>query len=138
MLGLGEVAAEKSVACKVNIALSSEGVKLLGGTPTTGPDECLSKGKSCKTEYPRYISINELWYPFSNSFTAFQEAVALNGGRQPRKGGVFPATDGPCSVDSGYVVGSHQNLLFGNQHAGDIVMCIACDDSSGAPKLIDR
>ena len=139
MLGLGEVAAEKSVACKVNIALSSEGVKLLGGTPIPGPDECLRKGKSCKTEFPEYIPLDQLWYPFTNRFAALLEAAANNGGRQPRGGSVDTALRGPCGeLTSSYVPGTHQNLYSGGQHVGDIVSCKACDDSSGEPTLVDR
>jgi RHS repeat-associated protein len=128
-----------ATACAINIAYTMEALRVAGDTEVT-PDlrHCSAKGKSCKSPpYTRYIPINQLWYQFENKYAALQEAIASNGGKQPRYGTEAKAKRGPCgSETSSYVPGTHQNLLLGGQHVGDIVSCEACDDSSGDPELI--
>jgi Flp pilus assembly pilin Flp len=138
-IALTEVAALTELSCAISVSYAEDALKVEGATEVTADwSHCRAKGKSCKITYPQYIPLNQLWYPFTSQFTAYQVATASNGGKQPKKGGVFPATDGPCGEGSPYVVGTHQNLYFGNEHVGDIVSCTACDDSMGDPTLVKR
>jgi RHS repeat-associated protein len=135
-------AVEKAAVCQLSRAATLlEGLAENLGSKTfieqTG--ECTEVVKSCKTEYPTLVPIGEVpSYIFPSQFEAMMALQDMIGvGKSSR---IVPrakaeATDGPCSVWSGYEPGWHINYLFqrGGAYAGSIVGCHVCDDRGGAP-----
>jgi RHS repeat-associated protein len=126
-----------------NAAVASGGARTL---PENFWPECQNRGqKNCRAVYPEYVPKTRLYnYPFA-SFSEARRVLVTAAGEDLRNGPPRDATDGPCGLGSGYVVGKHTNMYFTNRDsirsfgrsAASIVYCKCCDDSGQEPQLRD-
>lgn len=108
----------------------------IGGAILTGKaakDAKDAQCSSCDKDYPNYVKCEQLTdYPYWSKFDALG---SMGGGRLHNRD---VARSGPCSVDSGKVVGTHWNVRSGSERVGSLAMCPCCQDSSGGPKLREK
>jgi hypothetical protein len=132
-----------AVECAVNIRNAETALRVVQYTDIVPTGICEAKGKpTCNSPgFDQYIPARDLWYPHYSEFEAWSEAMAANPNTTIRKGASAEARRGPCgALTSDYVPGAHQNLytIPGGEHAGYIVMCPACDDSSGEAQIVEK
>ncbi|MCI0560657.1 MAG: RHS repeat-associated core domain-containing protein, partial [Nitrososphaera sp.] len=122
-------------------ALSESAKHSSSVTPSeeTSEKECGDKKcATCKDTYPERINCNQLTdYPYWNWSGAISQFPAGATKHAKRR-----ATDGPCSVDSGYTPGTHWNIRGGrgkgSDKLGSISSCPCCQDTDGGPRLREK
>jgi RHS repeat-associated protein len=93
--------------------------------------QCVSP---CARDLPHLVPLSRATlYIYPSEHAAFDEIKRAHRATPLKIEKRKPADRGPCSIDSGYKVGDHINVLTvkGREHAGSIGHCECCDDSTG-------
>jgi len=135
-------------ACLIAKDLSSV-IAATGGNPDIipAPEQCKSEKKqTCETKFPNYIRCDKLpnTYKYGSLGATLKDFKLLSGYKSivTRE---KQADRGPCSVNSGYVPGTHLNVyeVLGKGKRGDYVgaigCCNCCEDKNRVdPVILER
>ena len=104
-----------------------------------GPERVTHAGegkKTCKSEYPNYLTSVPSGYVYTSEASAFRSAKSKRG--KIKKGKREKAKRGPCAGRKG---GQHVNLRYadaGSERAGSLAGCPICRDGSNGPEVYWR
>ena len=104
-----------------------------------GPERLTHAGegkKTCKSEYPNYLTSVPSGYSLASEYSAFRSAKSKLG--NIKKGKREKAKRGPCAGSKG---GQHVNLRRadkGNRRVGSLAGCPICRDNSNGPEVYWR